>query len=180
MNRAIVDVDGTLWDFHTRLGEVLNELYEIPSGLAVKSVEWDWHKKFITDEQFFHAVDLVHDDQQSSEPYDHATELFDVLDYCGFETIVASHRRPQRAADLAAWITLHVSDKWSGMYAGNDKKFLIRERNLVIDDNPQTIAYAVAVGAKSYTLKWKWNENTEADRYSNLKIMAQEIKKRYA
>ena len=78
---------------------------------------------------------------------------------------------------MAAWITIKVTDKFAGIYAGPDKTFLITEGSLVIDDNPKTIEHAIGAGATSWTLMWPWNMATNARKFKNLGVMARMAKK---
>ena len=171
---AVLDVDGTLFDFHRPLHRLLHELYGTPVDLQKT---WDWHKKYITDAEFYAAVHQIHEDQINSEPFVGAAELCDTLISVGYDIVIASHRRVGAAADLAAWITIKVTDKFAGIYAGPDKTFLITEGDLVIDDNPKTIEYAIGAGATSWTMMWPWNMATNARKFKNLDVMARMAKK---
>ena len=89
---------------------------------------------------------------------------------------MASHRNHQAAADLAAWITFNISDKWSGVFTGPDKHWMIGEGDLVIDDSPHTIKYANSMGAQAWTLAWPWNEGSVARKFRNLYDMAAAVR----
>ena len=174
MRKCILDVDGTLWDFHSVLIPILAERYDFPAD--IRPAEWEWYLEYMTDEQFYEGVAAAHEYQMTSEPFEGADELFDALYEKNYEVIVASHRERYFAADLASWLVLKVSDKWSGLYAGPSKNFLISEGDLVIDDSPITIEYALSIGAESWALKWPWNEHTNALKFKNLRSMAKKLR----
>src|SRR3990167_3362396 len=136
--RCILDVDGTLWDFHSVLHEILHDLYGSPKNVVPTT--WLWYTEWMTDEQFFHGVSLAHDEQWNHDAFSGAEQLINELHEQNYEIIVASHRdlKRGRAYDLAIWLVSKVSDKWTSIYAGPSKHFLIKPNDLVIDDSPKT------------------------------------------
>lgn|SRR3990167_2886714 len=173
--KCILDVDGILWDFHSVLNPILAEEYGSP--VNIKSTKWDWYLDYMTEEQFFHGVDMAHERQLENAPFPGADDLFDALYETGHQVIVASHRQRNMAADLATWLMINISDKWSGVYTGPDKKFLIEPDDLVIDDSPETINHVLSIGAESWTLKWPWNRDTLATKFGNLAQMAAKLRR---
>ena len=77
MRKAIVDVDGTLWDFHGVLHPILAERFGSPPD--IRPTLWDWYLEYMTEEQFFEGVAAAHEYQNSHNAFDGAEELFDAL-----------------------------------------------------------------------------------------------------
>lgn len=165
--RAIVDMDGTLVDLHTPLIKVFRTFY--PQIPAEPSTDWDWYKDYgITDAQFYTVVDLLHRTQHDTPPLPGARELFMVLNQRGFEIIVASHRQNGSAPALGRWLAKNGLEPYSGLYTGFDKKFLIRAGDIVIDDAPSTIKYAIDKFAFPVYLGWPWNQGLIGRRCQSL------------
>lgn len=158
MAKAIVDVDGILWDFHTPLMQRLG-LKELPQ-------RWDFYKALgISGEDFYAAVRLVHEEQYiRGQPFAFASALLDVCRRRYAEVIVASHRDPGDGARLAIWMVSYGLSPFSGVYCGYDKSFLFQPGDLVIDDSPGTIRKAGLAGAIAMTIAYPWNEGSGAIR----------------
>ena len=170
MKRAIVDVDGTLWDLHNPLQNVLHKLYsQLPKTLPTK---WDWFDDYdVKPSQFYTVVNMVHELQTSTgtaKAYAGAKQLFKLLNDQKWEVIVASHRKYDTAGQLAGWLYVEGLGPYSGVYTGQDKKFLFREGDLVIDDAPDTILWAADKGCDVWYLAWPWNEGLPGQRAETL------------
>ena len=166
--RAIVDVDGTLVDLHTPLMELLSRLYpEIPNDLEI-TADWNWYKKYITDEQFYTAVDVLHELQLHQPPFHGADMLFKILNKHQFEIIVASHRKPNTAHILSAWLIKNKLAPFSGVFTNYNKLDLIQDGCMVIDDAPKTIDYALQRGCSVFYLNWPWNKDKGGQGVSDL------------
>jgi phosphoglycolate phosphatase-like HAD superfamily hydrolase len=177
MRRAIVDVDGTLWDFHRPLHKYLHDKFGTPSELASK---WDWFEDAgLTKSQFYQGVMAIHNEQMYHAPFPGAHHLFRALRDCKFQVIVASHRNHTHGARLAAWLAKYRLGPYAGVYCGPDKKFLIDKDGVLIDDAPATIQYATRLGATCLTLAWPWNENEAALRFDFLTGIAAFIRRNY-
>lgn len=153
--RAILDVDNTLWDLMAPVHELLDMLHG-PFKWGVVD-QWNHHRDFVTDEQFYSAVASCHASQITYSAFRGAALLFDSLDKTGWEVVVASVRAPQRAASLIEWLDHCGLGPYTGVYSGADKHFLIRTGDLVIDDNPETIIYAGRAGAQAISLIYPYN-----------------------
>lgn len=179
MKRAIVDVDGTLWDLHARIGPVLNKLYGVPLGYPDK---WEYYKNlavredYCTDKQFFAVVNETHQQQgaqpEFAVPFEGAGKLIYALSK-KHEIIIASHRQSNSVYWLVEWLNYWVAPVWSGVYAGHNKTFMIGEGDLVIDDNPSTIEYALSQRAISWALLWPWNKDTDGHKFTSLGEMVE-------
>lgn len=166
MRRAIIDVDGTLWDLHTPLNKLLSELYPgFPPDLPTS---WNYFLDYITKEQFYAAVDIVHKSQSEHSPFLGAAYLFSVLTDKNLEIVVASHRAYNTAHTLVEWLNKHDLYPYSTVYTGPDKTRFIRKGDIVIDDAPKTISHAFVEGACVYYLSWPWNERMVGSTHVNL------------
>lgn len=173
MRKCLLDADNTLWGLAAYMRPIFVARFGMPDRLFRG---WDEYKDWMSDGDFYSAVDEAHAKQLEHQPFDGAAELFEALDESGYQIIIASHRNHRAAADLAAWITFNLSDRWSGVYTGPDKHWLIGKGDLVIDDAPHTIEYANQVGAEPWTLSWPWNENSVARKFRNLQDMAAAVR----
>jgi beta-phosphoglucomutase-like phosphatase (HAD superfamily) len=168
--RVIVDVDGTLVDFHNPLHKVLRQRYpDVPKELPM---QWNWFSPYMTKEQFYDACDLVHARQmRGHKPLKGAYNLFEMLNHYNAEIIVASARKIDMAPKMANWLQRYHLTPYAGLYTGPDKHFLINKRDIVIDDAPHTIQYCKDVGATCVYLDWPWNDGG----FKNLKEVMYEV-----
>lgn len=172
MKRAIVDVDGTLWNFHKPLHVQLHRLYDFPNVPTSKITHWNWYFDYgITKSQFYKAVDIVHRSQRHYEPFKGVQQLFSHLDDAGYEVVIASHRRPQIAHILAQWIAEYDMCPYSALYAGPDKSQFFRRGDLLIDDAPHTIEDGLSLGMDVMYLEWPWNKGLGGFRFGTLMDM---------
>ena len=167
IKRCILDVDNTLWNLHAPLRKMLRAFY--PAVPDIIPTEWNWYQKYgITDKAFYTAVDSIHKQQIDYPPLPGAKELFTTLNAYKYEIIIASHRRNGAAPALARWLEKHELEPYSCIYTGPDKLPFIRAGDLVIDDAPDTIWFANAVGASLTYLAWPWNEGCPGYRQRSL------------
>ena len=166
MRRAIVDVDGTLWDLHGPLNTLLSKLFPgFPNELPK---DWNYFLSYITKDQFFAAVDSVHRSQLQYPPFLGADHLFSLLSQLDLEIVVASHRAYNTAHTLAEWLSVNGLRPYSTLYTGPDKTRFIRKGDIVIDDAPGTIDFALKKGATSYYVSWPWNKDSGGSSHPNL------------
>lgn len=170
MRRVIVDVDGTLVDFHRPLQKLLRKLHpDVPKELPS---EWNWFDSYMTNKEFYDACNIVHGIQmRGHKPLPGAYNLFKMLADFDVEVIVASHRRKDMAPKMAQWLYRHHLVPWSGVYTGNNKHPLFNMYDIVIDDAPHTIEYAKSIGATPVWLDWPWNEGG----YKNLEELTSAV-----
>lgn len=157
--RAVVDVDGTLWNLWLPVRETLLRLgVASESDLLEEAPHWNHHRDAgVSDAVFYQAVHACHAAQIGYPPFEGAFLLFDALNRRGFEVIVASHRKPQTAHLLGKWLRRYGLEPYSGLYTGANKHFLISAGDLVIDDSPDTIIEVQRRGAQSLSLEWAYN-----------------------
>ena len=170
MKRVICDVDGILWRMHTPLKMLMER--DGYTNLPAEPERWTWYEDFMSPKTFYKYIEKVYEIQQLFKPFSGAWELLEELDRTGHEIIIASNRNPRSAPDLAIWLRTYLPSVWSGVYAGPDKLFLIKAGDLVIDDSPKTIRYAISRGAKAWTLAYKYNRDTMAEKFQTLLEMS--------
>jgi len=167
MKRAIVDVDGTLWDLSTPLHVKLREQYpHIPKD--VDNSSWEWYEPYITKKQFYKVVDETHIEQLYASAYSGSQRLFHELHVRKYEVFVASHRRYDTGPQLAFWLWMQWLVPYSALYCGWDKTEFIRPFDLVIDDAPSTIDFALGQGCRVMYLNWPWNKEQGGEKYDTL------------
>ena len=166
MRRAIVDVDGILWDLHTRLIPLMHTLYpKMPNELPS---EWNWFLEYMTLEQFAAITRMVHSEQIHHPAYPGAAELIKLLDKQNYEIFIASQRDSNTANLLAKWLQKNYLTPYSMVYTGNSKKDFLEPGCLLIDDAPATIKYALTLGCDVHYLDWPWNQGLGGNRWSDL------------
>jgi len=172
--KAILDVDGILWDFHRPLFNKLSKRFSgLPKSLPA---EWNWFRKYMTDQEFYDCVFDTHVEQVGYSVFPGTDLLLHVLDEKNIEVMIASNRDSALIYNLSRWLYTNRVAPISGIYAGYDKSFLIERGDLLIDDNPGTIRYASSIRAASLTLKWPWNNEVKdlpyVARFDSLYFMA--------
>ena len=180
MKRAIVDVDGTLYNFHKPLHVRLHELYDFPIVHTSEITHWDWYFDYgITKKEFYKAVDDIHNRQLEFEPFMNAYELFAALDYMKFEVFVASHRSLQSADILSVWLWENALGPYTAVYAGPNKKQFFRTGDVLIDDAPHTIDYGCDLGMDVIYTAWPWNKGRPGERVSDLADVIHYLEENY-
>ena len=170
MKRAVVDVDNTLWSMHTPLKMLMER--DGYTNIPAEPERWTWYEDFMSPKTFYKYIEKVYEIQQLFRQFSGAWELLEELDRTGHEIIIASNRNPRSAHDLSIWLYSNLPRVWSGVYAGPNKLFMIEAGDLVIDDSPLTIRYAISRGAKVWTLDYLYNKDTMAEKFQTLLEMS--------
>ena len=69
---------------------------------------------------------------------------------------------------LARFLEARDLRPYSMVYTGKEKLSFLREGDLIIDDAPDTISRAFALGAEVHYLAWPWNDRLVGHRWSDL------------
>jgi hypothetical protein len=155
LKRAIVDVDNTLWNFWTPLKELLQQDFPILDTMPEK---WDWYTDWgVTDKEFYGAVAAIRSQQANYKPFFGAMEFLLSLHGAGLYVTIATHREPEGRQILNQWLDTHHLYH-DALYVGWDKKPLIDEDCIVIDDSPATLEWAINHGAVALGFRYPWNE----------------------
>ena len=165
MSLAIIDIDNTLWQF---CDAFYGELKKVNS--AFPTVEqrdtWDFFAGYCTEEQFLAAVDAVHVKQDSDEhqPYPEAKGFLRSLKEQGYRIVIASHRRKEMQGPTERWLKKHEL-VYDGLHLSFDKAVLFDKAAVVVDDAPQTLEKAVAIGAVGAGLLFPWNRSSSGNGF---------------
>ncbi len=172
--KVVVDVDCTLWNFNAPLLQWLNKFYGMPIEQAR---DWGWYKKYISDKEFYRAVDVVHARQMEYKPFSGAQSFFASLNTNkGIEIWIASHRKLGSAPALASWLEKYDLGPYSGLYTGPNKLQLLSAGDILIDDAPHTVTDAKKMGVQTLVPAWPWNRDIEGwRRYQNLEGIARAV-----
>ncbi len=159
MEKAIIDIDNTLWQFCDAFAAELAKINPAfpPVG---QWTTWNFFEGYCTEEEFLGAVDAVHLRQDSDEyrPYPEAKGFLQSLRDEGYRIIIASHRRPEMKGPTERWLTKHAL-AYDDLHLSFDKSVLFNDAAVVVDDAPHTLEKAVAHKAIGAGLLFPWNRN---------------------
>jgi hypothetical protein len=160
IKRAIVDIDNTLWHFCDALYDQLNQIngrFPTPDSWT----HWDLWEGYCTKDDFYNAVNAVHDNQHSESflPYPEAQDFLAGLRANGFHITIASHRSPVYRRQTKEWLNMHglIHDELHLSY--NKTELFNASTDVVVDDAPQVLKKAVESGALGTGLLFPWNRD---------------------
>ncbi|MDI6889434.1 MAG: hypothetical protein QMC83_00620 [Thermodesulfovibrionales bacterium] len=166
MQKIIVDIDNTLWDFATALWKQLrgvNSDFPSPS----KWNEWTFWKQYLADNQFYKAVREIHIQQDKFLPYPDSKSFLTALKEKGFWIIIASHRDKEAMDVTVRWLS-----KWElpfdDVYIGYEKSILFKNSYAVIDDSPEVLEKAFQSGILRSGLLHPWNDGLNHPLFPSL------------
>lgn len=156
--RAVIDIDNTLWHFCDVLFERLRRINPtIPP--PDDWVEWDFWEAYCTREEFLGAIEDIHlnQDDESHRPYPEARDFLASLKERQFHITIASHRTADSIEQTRRW--LHKHDLlFDDIHLSHDKTVLLDEAcNVVVDDSPHILDYAVEKRIRAAGLLFPWN-----------------------
>lgn len=154
--RVILDIDNTLWNFANPLFSYLKKINSnIPHYYYWNS--WDFFLPYISEKDFYDAVEKVHKEQDIYAPYKGASELTKALKDVGAHITVASHRKEQTRTVTELFLNSH-NILFDELHLSNDKTPLFTNALYVIDDAPHLIEEAHNRGCKVFSLSQPWNK----------------------
>ncbi len=164
--KAIIDIDNTLWHFCDFLYErlqIINNTIPPPKYW----VEWDFWEKYCSKEEFMHAIEDVHlnQDDERHLPYPEAKNFLETLKEYNFFIVIASHRSSDSSKQTERWLTKHqlIFDEIHLTY---DKTVLIDKTcHAVVDDSPHILAKAAEIGVTAAGLLFPWNKHVSNNGY---------------
>ena len=164
MNRIIVDIDNTLWDFAGRLWKKVEH-----HGVAGPSEwRWDFWEDYLTIEQFLGYIDEVHAEQdESASPFPGAADFLLALKKDGCHITIASHRNPASRAGTIQWLKAH-NLVFDDLYIGPDKTILFDDHQAIVDDSADTLDKATTKGLIATGLRYSWNKDSRHSLFENL------------
>jgi hypothetical protein len=164
MDRIIVDIDNTLWDFATPFWKKIEHL-----GVPRPS-EWrsDFWKAYLTVEQFLRFIDEVHEEQDAGAvPFPEAAPFLSALKAGGRHITIASHRNPASRGVTEKWLQAH-SLAYDQLYVGPDKTVLFDDNHALVDDSAELLDKAATKGLVTAGLRYSWNRNSGHSLFENL------------
>jgi hypothetical protein len=164
MNRIIVDIDNTLWDFATPFWKKIRHL-----GVPRPS-EWhgDFWKDYFTVEQFLRYIAEVHKEQDvSAAPFPEAAPFLAALKTRGCRITIASHRDPASRGVTEKWLQTHGL-AYDELYVGPDKTVLFADHHAIVDDSAELLDKAAAKGLITAGLRYPWNKDSGHCLFENL------------
>jgi len=170
MQRIIVDIDNTLWDFATVFHDRLKEtIPEIPP-----MNEWQWHfyKDYITEEDLYRIVNDIHKIQDIFSPFPSAKLFLDRLFMNGYDVVIASHRHENSRAVTETFLKKH-NLPYSDLHLSYNKAILFDSCNAIVDDSPHLLDEAKQKGLICTGLKYPWNSQTVHPLFNSLEEVSE-------
>jgi hypothetical protein len=159
MKSVVVDIDAILWS----MAEVwYEELIKINPACPCpgKGNVWNFHKGYMTDEQFQGTIDDIHMRQDEYTCFSGADELTSILHKAGFYVKIASHRTSKSRKVTKKWLE-NNRIYFDELHTVNDKHFLLEDASLFIDDSPKSQEYAIKQKIPVISIKYLYNEHVE-------------------
>ena len=162
----LVDIDNTLWGFASVLYRRLSSRNSnVPEPERWDS--WFFWKKYMNEEEFYHAIYETHGDQMRYKAFPEAERFLHNLKKEGHTIIIASHRPPEVAEVTKEWLRKN-SLSFDMVHLSYDKTVLFDTVDFVIDDAPPTINKACLEGIPVAALRRPWNCMLNIPLYNNL------------
>ena len=176
MDKIIVDIDNTLWDF----GSVLYERMSSINPAVTAPQEWhvfDFFKAYISTKTFYKIITSIHMNQDQFLPFPDAQSFLASLKEMGFHIIIASHREKGTLGPTVRWLQQNnlVFDE---LHLSNDKTVLFDDCVAVVDDSPFILSKAADAGIIGTGLKMPWNEHDGYSLFGSLTEILQYIEER--
>lgn len=154
---AVIDIDNTLWQFcdafYVELKKVNKDFPEIDQWST-----FDFYEPYCSREAFMAVINSIHLNQDNDHyrPYPAARDFLQSLRDRGFTLIIASHRMNETRVPTERWLARHELP-YDELHLSFDKTVLFDQAAFVVDDAPETLKRAVALGAKGAGLLFPWN-----------------------
>jgi hypothetical protein len=154
---AVIDIDNTLWQFCDAFYLMMRERHgDFPP--VDQWTTFDFWERYCSEADFLSAINAIHFDQDNDrhQPYTGSRDFLRSLREQGFHLIIASHRLNETRQPTERWLSRHqlVYDE---LHLSFDKSVLFDRAAVVVDDAPQTLEKAVALGALGAGLLFPWN-----------------------
>jgi hypothetical protein len=165
MQRIIVDIDNTLWDFASVFEEKLKE--KVPSIPPFNEWRWDFYKEYITDEELYRIVNDIHSVQDLFEPFPSARFFLDSIAQNGYDVVIASHRH-EDSRDATETFLRKNDLLFNELHLSYNKAILFDSSNALIDDSPHLLDEAQQKGLICTGLSYPWNRHTNHPLFQSL------------
>jgi hypothetical protein len=157
MQRIIVDIDNTLWDFASVFEEKLKE--QVPGIPSFNEWSWDFYKEYITDEELYRIVNDIHSVQDHYDPFPSARFFLDSISQNGYHVVIASHRHRDSRGVTEIFLKKHGL-QYNELHLSYNKAILFDSSTAIVDDSPQLLDEAKQKGLICTGLSYPWNRNT--------------------
>jgi hypothetical protein len=156
--KAVVDIDNTLWPFHTVFYEQLKMINRDMPPFN-HWTDWEFWKRYCSRDDFYGAINVIHFDQanESHLPYPEAREFLATLKDHEYHIIIASHRLPESRKQTERWLERHELQYDELHLSFNKTALFDMNTHVVVDDAPQVLKRALENGAISTGLLFPWN-----------------------
>jgi hypothetical protein len=157
MQRIIVDIDNTLWDFASVFQERLRKI--APTIPPMTEWKWDFYMDYISLEELYSIINDIHKEQDLFEPFPSAKWFLNSLLDEGCEITIASHRQENSRKATEKFLKKH-SLPYTELHLSNNKTVLFDSSIAIVDDAPHLLDEAKQKGLICTGLLHPWNKNT--------------------
>jgi hypothetical protein len=154
---VFVDIDDTLWDFGTPF---YIKLYTKGYNVLPPRL-WEWHfaKGIVPIDEFYKITREVQEEQISYEPYAYAQEFLKNLKDMGYTIVVESNRSPKLYFSTYKWLEKHNLIFDDLILSDDKRKLFNKNTELIVDDSPIVLEYALKQGIPATGLLFNWNKH---------------------
>jgi len=165
MQRIIVDIDNTLWDFASVFQERLRKI--APAIPPMTEWKWDFYMDYISLEELYSIINDIHKEQDLFEPFPSAKWFLNSLLDEGYEITIASHRQENSRKVTENFLRKH-SLQYTELHLSNNKTVLFDSSIAIVDDAPHLLDEAKQKGLICTGLLHPWNKNTGHPLFGSL------------
>ncbi|OSS41633.1 hypothetical protein DESAMIL20_1186 [Desulfurella amilsii] len=177
---VFIDIGNTLWNFGAPLYvKLYSKGYNIlPSRL------WDCYftKGFVPDDEFYNAINEVHEEQNNYKPYAYVKEFLKNLKDMGYTIIATSNKSHELYFSTYKWLEKN-NIIFDDLILSDDKRKLFNKNTeFVVDDSPIVLEHALKLGIPATGLLFNWNKYLmdKITLHKTLKHCSQFIKTNFA
>jgi len=170
MQRIIVDIDNTLWDFASVFQEKLLKI--APAIPPMTEWKWDFYMEYITLEELYGIINEIHKEQDLFEPFPSAKRFLESLLHKDYEIIIASHRQENSREVTEKFLQKH-NLPYTELHLSNDKTVLFDSSIAIVDDAPNILDEAKQKGLICTGLHCPWNKHTEHPLFNSLEEVSE-------
>lgn len=169
MKKAIIDIDGILWDMRKTWNTIIQRDYPgCPApgvSMGNNKAKWKFYEGYMTDAQMADSAKEVHMRQHEFPSFENAGNLTKVLQKNGYCVTIASHRDAETRTATEKWLEKY-NIPCDELYTGFDKHFLLDEASIFIDDSPISQKSALDKGVTVFSIEYDYNSHVEGVRFS--------------
>jgi len=165
VQRIIVDIDNTLWDFASVFEKKLK--MKIPSIPPFDEWRWDFYKDYIEEGELYRIVNDIHIVQDLFEPFPSARLFLESISQNGYDIVIASHRHEESRDATETFLKKHGL-RYNELHLSFNKAILFDSSNAIVDDSPHLLDEAQHKGLICTGLRYPWNRNTDHPLFQSL------------